>query len=378
LVVREIKTAVLLAAGSSRRMGEMCRNTPKHLLEYKNEKILLRTIRQLKANGIEKIILVVGFCKEKMKEAVKDIEGVKIVENDRYKEDVNIYSMHLALKEVHNSFIIVEADLVMEDHLVNYITGTDFEGKSVWFTCGQFNKELYGGILISNQKGDITDIKYVPKFSEEFSSYTKLTGLMRVHKDQLSLFKNLIELYTQKTLQQYYLVPWMENLNKLPCIEGDARHYVFKTFNTPEVFDKIKELDFDPPSISSGIIELVDPNKLKHIEKYDESRVLQLIKKIQNEGLWNMPLYIEKDNNLVLDGQHRLQAALRMGLRRIPVQKFNYSEVGVWSLRKEEFVDIPTVIQRANAGKVYPYKTVKHKFPNVISRCNIELQDLEK
>ena len=92
--------------------------------------------------------------------------------------------------------------------------------------------------------------------------------------------------------------------------------------------------------------------------------------------MWTKPLYIEGTHGLVLDGQHRLQVSLRMGLARVPVQRFDYHDVAVWTLRKEHPVDVATVIRRANAGDIYPYKTVKHKFPRVIDDCAIPLAEL--
>ena len=153
-------------------------------------------------------------------------------------------------------------------------------------------------------------------------------------------------------------------------------NYLFRTFNTPDVWRDVQALDFDPAPAVGARIELVSPTTLKHIEAYDLARVHTLRAKIEAEGVWTKPLYIEGSHGLVLDGQHRLQVALRMGLSRIPVQRFDYHDVAVWTLRKEEPVDVATVIRRANAGDLYPYKTVKHKFPDVIDDCAIALAEL--
>ena len=56
--------AVILAAGKGTRMG--CTTTPKCMLEVNNKPILEHIILQFKSLGITNIVLLVGFCKEKI------------------------------------------------------------------------------------------------------------------------------------------------------------------------------------------------------------------------------------------------------------------------------------------------------------------------
>jgi len=375
----EVKEVIILAAGAGRRMGELTKDKPKCLLPYGKETILERLIRQLKEKGIKRILVTVGYKKERVIELLKNIKDVdiKIIENDLYEEDVNINSMRLALNEISGSCAIFEADTVMEDQLVQNVIGSDFEGKSVWFTRGPFQETQYGGILKSDKFGNVIDIKIVPEYEGKYKDYNKLTGLMRVGAKQLDLFRKLVNKYAGKTIKQYYLIPWIEHLKELPCIEGNAEHYLFKTFNEPREYIKFLDVKFDHDNLKKEVIEIIEVKKLKHIEKFDEKRVQLLMEKIKKDGFWTKPLYIEKNHNLVLDGQHRLQVALRLGLKYVPVQGFRYEDIKVWTLRKEEEVSIPKVIKRANDGNIYPYKTVKHKFPNIINKCRIPLENLK-
>jgi CTP:molybdopterin cytidylyltransferase MocA len=376
--VNDAKTAIVLAAGSSRRMGDATRDRPKSLLPYKDRPILERLLSQIATTSIDHVVLVAGYCKERVAELVGRLRAPRItlVENDRYAEDTNIHSMRLALREVTGSVVIFEADTIMEDAMVRYVAGTDFEHRSAWFTRGAFVPPMYGGIVHSDARGRIDDVRVVPEWEPRDAEHRKMTGLMRVGAAELPLFRELVEQYAERSIAQYFFVPWAEHIGRLPSIEGDASHYRFKTFNTPDEYREVQAIDFDPPPQETERIELVSPASLKHIEGYDEARVLELRAKIEREGVWTKPLYIEKTHGLVLDGQHRLQVALRMGLARVPVQRFDYHAVAVWTLRKEEPVDVDTVIRRATAGDIYPYKTVKHKFPNVIDDCSLPLGEL--
>ncbi len=154
--MNEIKEVILLAAGRSRRMEHLSNKEPKCLLYYENERILSRLVRQLKENGIKKIVITIGYKANVIREIFKDDASVVLVENKMYEEDVNIYSMKLALTQIDGSCAIFEADTIMEDALVKYVVGSDFEGKSVWFTRGKFKNTQYGAIAHSDKYGNIS------------------------------------------------------------------------------------------------------------------------------------------------------------------------------------------------------------------------------
>lgn len=360
--MNELRQAIILAAGRSRRMESLSFRNPKCLFLYQNEIILARLVRQLRENGIEKIVIAVGYRAEAIRRLFENQPDIVTVENKWYEEDVNIYSMKLALEQVSGACAVFEADTVMEDALVKYVVGDDFEGKSVWFTRGRFTSSQYGGILKSDGKGTIKNIRIVPAFSFEYRNYRKLTGIMRIGSRELEIFRNYVDEYVKNSIKQYYLIPWIDHLAQLPCMEGNAENYIFFTFNKPEEYMQLQNVVIDTLPAAPEVISATVAS-LRGIEEFDEERVKLLTEKIRNDGCWTVPIMIEKKNNLVLDGQHRLEAAKRLGLSRIPAIPVDYSDVMVWTLRKEEKVSPKLVTKRALSGDIYPYKTVKHKFP---------------
>jgi choline kinase len=376
----DARTAIILAAGSSRRMGELTADRPKSLLPYKGQTILGRLLAQIASQtAIEDVVIVVGYQHQAIREVARhDRLRITFVHNELYAQDTNIHSMRLALRAIEppRSVVIFEADTIMEDAMVRYVAGTDFEQQSAWFTRGAFVAPMYGGIVRSDERGRVIDVRVVPRWEPQWAHHTKMTGLMRIAAPEVAVLRKLVEEYAERSIAQYFFVPWAEHIDRLPSIEGDAQHYRFRTFNTPDEYREVQAIDFDPAPAREERIELVAPSELRHIEGFDAKRVTELASKISTEGVWTKPLYIEKTHGLVLDGQHRLEVALQLGLSRIPVQRFDYRDVAVWTLRKEEAVDVDTVIRRATAGDIYPYKTVKHKFPNVIDTCSIPLREL--
>lgn len=126
-------------------------------------------------------------------------------------------------------------------------------------------------------------------------------------------------------------------------------------------------------------IVLVEVQKLRHIEDYGRKRVIWLKNKIIDEEIWTVPLKIDHENFLVMDGQHRMEVAKELNLKHVPCLLYSYDEVKVWSLRDNHEVTARLVIERALSDNIYPYKTAKHEFPDGSDlMCEFQLDMLKK
>lgn len=99
------KRAVILAAGSGRRMGPIHLNTSKAFLEVNGEPLIERLIRQLQEAGIFEIYIVVGFMMEKF-EYLMDKFHVELIVNPEYEEKNNLYSVKCALMHLSDAYLI--------------------------------------------------------------------------------------------------------------------------------------------------------------------------------------------------------------------------------------------------------------------------------
>lgn len=108
---KNINIAVILAAGE-RADFEV---SPACLKIDGNTTVIEEAIRKAKSNGIEKIIVVVGYGKDKIKEVLKNEDGITFVESDNYKESGSMGSLALASKHIDDDFILIEGDVVFEN-----------------------------------------------------------------------------------------------------------------------------------------------------------------------------------------------------------------------------------------------------------------------
>lgn len=121
--------AIILAAGMGTRLRPLTNDTPKSLVKVAGEPMAERQIKFLKEKGIDDIIVVTGYLKEKF-EYLKEKYGVKLIHNDKYDVYNNLYTMYLVREYLQDSYV-TEADVYMAR---NYFekelkTSTYFSGK---------------------------------------------------------------------------------------------------------------------------------------------------------------------------------------------------------------------------------------------------------
>ena len=103
--------AIILAAGMGTRLRPLTNNTPKSLISVCGEPMAERQIKFLKEKGIEDIIIVTGYLKEKF-EYLVDKYNVKLIHNDKYDIYNNIYSIYLVRDYLQDAYV-AEADVYM-------------------------------------------------------------------------------------------------------------------------------------------------------------------------------------------------------------------------------------------------------------------------
>jgi ParB-like nuclease domain len=123
-------------------------------------------------------------------------------------------------------------------------------------------------------------------------------------------------------------------------------------------------------------ISLLNVSHLLKHEQVDPDRVAELMNSITRIGVWTEPICVDAETKVIMDGHHRYEAAIQLGLAFIPARGFAYSEVIIRSRRDDFRIDAAEIRRRAMAGNLYPPKTTHHVFPTQTRRCAISLKDL--
>ena len=140
--------AILLAAGMGTRLRPMTLDTPKSLVEVNGRPMLETQIEFLREKGINEIIIVTGYLKEKF-EYLKAKYGVTLVHNEKYNIYNNIYTMSLVKDYLPDSYVIDES-IDKSTYFSGYKEG--FKGE--WILEFDADNKVYG-IRVGDNEGYI-------------------------------------------------------------------------------------------------------------------------------------------------------------------------------------------------------------------------------
>ena len=110
-----ITTAVILAAGTGSRLQSLWATAPKGLLPLGDTPIIERSITQVLAHGIKRIILVVGYQAAQYDPLAQRYPALSTVYNPYYANSGSMYSLACARHLLADTFLLLESDLIYED-----------------------------------------------------------------------------------------------------------------------------------------------------------------------------------------------------------------------------------------------------------------------
>lgn len=119
---KRVTTALLLAAGTGTRLRPLTLNAPKCLTVVGGKPILERLVDSLRAQGIDRLVVVIGYQGDRIREFLQQNASdmrIDYVTNADYASTNNIYSLWLAKEQIREPFLLVESDLVFETSMLD-------------------------------------------------------------------------------------------------------------------------------------------------------------------------------------------------------------------------------------------------------------------
>jgi L-serine kinase (ADP) len=111
-----------------------------------------------------------------------------------------------------------------------------------------------------------------------------------------------------------------------------------------------------------GEIAFFNIEELREHEEIRPDYLEALKNEILSDGILKMPICIDKNTCIILDGHHRLQALKRLGCKKIPCVLVDYQskDISVIPWREGEKITKETIIDMALSGRKMSSKTSKH------------------
>ena len=221
-----MRNAIILAAGKSSRFAPFTYERPKGLFCVKGEILVERQIKQLREAGVDDICIVIGYMKEKFF-YLEQKYGVKLIVNNQFGKNGNLYSLYVARDYLANTFICCAdhyfidnpfldenkanlsyracsyqtgkfREFAVECSDANVITALSVGGKDSLAMVGHaYMNEKFSFLFRSFMEEEINDFGIANMFWEEF--YAKHIAQLTFYKrdyveDQILEFDNIDDL----------------------------------------------------------------------------------------------------------------------------------------------------------------------------------------
>ena len=121
--------AIILAAGMGKRLKELTEHNTKCMVRVNGETLIERMLSQLDALTLERIVIVVGYKQEVLKDYIRKLSTktpIIFVENKIYDKTNNIYSLYLAKDYLlEKDTLLLESDLIFEDAILEELVNDE-------------------------------------------------------------------------------------------------------------------------------------------------------------------------------------------------------------------------------------------------------------
>jgi choline kinase len=186
--------AVILAAGMGSRISQLSKVIPKGFIQVNEETLIERSLRLLNNNNFKTIYIVTGYKKMHYEQLAKRYTNVITINNYKYSETGSFGSFLKVAKYVHDSFLLLESDLLYEEKILKELISD--RRKNIIATSDHTNSgdEIYvkddDSILINMSKNK----NLIGKESSEFVGINKIS---------FKLFNYLISNYSNEGQKEY-------------------------------------------------------------------------------------------------------------------------------------------------------------------------------
>lgn len=235
--------ALMLAAGMGRRMGKYTEKYTKCMIPVAGKTLLERVVESLTEAGITKLVMVIGYEAERLKQYVEECQfpiQVEYVENPIYAETNNIYSLFLAKDHLtQDDTILLESDLIFEKSIIKSVVESTEPNLVV---VAKYEQWMDGTVVLLNQKRQILDFVDKSQFRyEDIGKYYKTVNIYKFSKEFAE--KQYIP-FLEAYLKAYGTNQYYEQVLKiLSHIRGsELKAHILKDENWYEI-DDAQDLD---------------------------------------------------------------------------------------------------------------------------------------
>ncbi len=177
--------AIILAAGLGKRLGNLTQNNTKCMVEIHGKTLIERSLDNLSAAGVRKVVLVIGYEGQKVIDLLGNTYSnmeLVYVENPIYNKTNNIYSLYLAKDYLTDrDTILLESDLIYDSAILTKLLASDKPNLAV---VAKYESWMDGTVVTLDEDNNI--LNFIPKTHfdyQQLNNYYKTVNIYKLSKE---------------------------------------------------------------------------------------------------------------------------------------------------------------------------------------------------
>ena len=181
--------AIILAAGLGSRLRPITDEVPKCMVPVNGIRIIDKQIDNLHKAGVNEIFIVGGYKSEILKKHLEKYPNITFIDNIRYAETNNMYSLYMAFQHIGTSgFLLMNSDVYYDACIIKGLLAECKSSKSL-IACDRSGYLEESMKITIDSKGNINHIS--KKITEE-EHYAVSIDVYKLNEDAaLTLFKEV-------------------------------------------------------------------------------------------------------------------------------------------------------------------------------------------
>ncbi len=173
--------AIILAAGMGKRLKELTQNNTKCMVRVDGVTLIDRMLHQIERQNVSRIIIVIGYEGEKLKEYIGTLgirTPVVFINNPIYDKTNNIYSLALAKDWLcKEDTLLFESDIIFEDAVLDMLTE---DPRSTLALVDKYEPWMDGTCVKLNNHDDI--VRFVPGKDFDYAEAGEYFKTVNIYK----------------------------------------------------------------------------------------------------------------------------------------------------------------------------------------------------
>lgn len=225
---------LILAAGMGKRLKDLTSDKAKCMVKVNGVTLIERALRILDKKSLNRIVVVVGYEGENLKNHILSLSlktPVEFIVNGIYDKTNNIYSLLLAKeKMMEDDTLLLESDVIFEEKIVDALL---YDKRPTLALVDKFESWMDGTCVIIDKEDRITD--FIPGKRLNFDDKDDYYKTVNLYKFDKEFSRNvylpfLLAYQTAMGVNEYYesvikYIAMLENTKIRACRIDDATWY---------------------------------------------------------------------------------------------------------------------------------------------------------